>query len=171
MARRDLEHHASRGPHNSLWYFARDVGYLRLFWNWLCTSAAKVSPSFRLKNALYRMTGAKIGQHVSVGYGAQFDVIFPQLIEVEDDAIVGYASTILCHEYLNREYRTGKVRIGKGATIGANCLLLPGISIGDGATVSGMSLVNSDVPAAAFYGGVPARPLKRSEAMPVKTKT
>lgn len=170
MARRNLERHESRGPHNSLWYFAKDIGYLRLFWNWLCTFPAKLSPSFRLKNVLYRMAGAKVGKHVSIGYNAQFDVIFPHLIEIHDDAIVGYGTTILCHEYLNREYRTGKVVVGKGATVGANCLILPGVTIGEGAVVSGMSLVNSDVPAGAFYGGVPARELKRREPIRVRTR-
>jgi len=58
------------------------------------------------------------------------------------------------------EWRTGPVVIGRNVTIGANCTLLPGIVIGDGATVSAMSLVNKDVPPGAKVGGVPIRSLE-----------
>jgi acetyltransferase-like isoleucine patch superfamily enzyme len=71
---------------------------------------------------------------------------------------VGYNTTILAHEFMRNEWRRGPV-IGAGATIGANCTILPGVVIGDGATVSAMSLVNRDVPAGAFVGGVPIRML------------
>jgi len=47
--------------------------------------------------------------------------------------------------------------ICEDVTIGANCTILPGVIIGKGATVSAMSLVNRDVPAGAFVGGVPIR--------------
>ena len=38
--------------------------------------------------------------------------------------------------------------------IGANSTVLAGVNIGDGAVVSAMSLVNKDVPAGAFVGGL-----------------
>jgi acetyltransferase-like isoleucine patch superfamily enzyme len=53
------------------------------------------------------------------------------------------------------------VRIGKRVTIGANCTILPGVTIADGSIVSAHSLVNRDVEG--FVGGVPARPLKASQ--------
>ncbi|MCS7087780.1 MAG: hypothetical protein NZL91_03670 [Thermoflexales bacterium] len=54
------------------------------------------------------------------------------------------------------------MHIRRGATIGANCTILPGVVIGEGAVVSAMSLVNRDVPAGAFVGGVPIRLLRAS---------
>ncbi len=41
--------------------------------------------------------------------------------------------------------------------IGANCLILPGVEVGDNATVSAFSLVNKDVEKESFVGGVPIR--------------
>jgi acetyltransferase-like isoleucine patch superfamily enzyme len=51
------------------------------------------------------------------------------------------------------------VVIGRDVVIGANCTILPGVVIGDGATVSAHSLVNHDVAPGSVVGGVPARPL------------
>lgn len=161
MTARRVEIHPSPGPHNSLWYWARVVGFWKTARNYVLMDLARVTPSLRMKSWLYRRMGARVGRHVSVGLEATFDVFYPELITIEDDVIVGYATTILCHEFTHDDYRLGPVVVRKGATIGANCTILPGVTIGRGATVSAMSLVNRDVPDGAFYGGVPARALQR----------
>jgi len=89
-----------------------------------------------------------------------FDIFFPQDVTLGEDCVIGYNSTILCHEFTRREWRRGPVVIGRDVTIGANCTILPGVVIGAGATVSAMSLVNRDVPPGAFVGGVPIRRLR-----------
>jgi acetyltransferase-like isoleucine patch superfamily enzyme len=113
--------------------------------------------SFRVKNCLYRAIGIKVGKHVAAGMGVTMDIFFPQLLTIGDNTILGYNTVLLGHEFLTRELRTGPVEIGRDAMIGANCTVLPGVRIGDGATVSACSLVNADVPAGAVVGGVPAR--------------
>lgn len=118
---------------------------------------ARISPSLRLKILLYKAMGIKIGNKVSVGLEVTMDIFFPQLIEIGDNTIIGYNTTILCHEYLQKEYRIGKVIIGKNVTIGANTTILPGIKIEDNSVISAHSLVNKDV--SGFVGGVPAKPL------------
>ncbi|MFO1533625.1 MAG: DapH/DapD/GlmU-related protein [Thermoplasmatota archaeon] len=150
----------SRGPRNALWYFGRDVSRWRVAWNWLWLSPSKTVPWFTLKSWMVRRSGARIGRHVSIGLGAQLDVLFPQRITVEDDAIIGYNTTILCHAYVHDGYQLGAVVVGERASIGANCTVLPGVSIGAGAVVGAMSLVNRDVPAGEFWGGVPARRIR-----------
>jgi maltose O-acetyltransferase len=52
------------------------------------------------------------------------------------------------------------VRIGNDVWIGARCILLPGVTIHDGAVVAAGAVVTRDVPANAIAGGVPARVLK-----------
>ncbi len=122
---------------------------------------ARVMPSFRVKNWLYRRMGMAVAKHASVGLEATMDIFFPELITLGEDVIIGYDTTILCHEFLADEYRTGRVTVEDRATIGANTTILPGVTIGQGATVSAHSLVNADVPPGAFYGGVPAREIDR----------
>jgi acetyltransferase-like isoleucine patch superfamily enzyme len=141
------------------WYKTRNP--LRLFINFVVVYAMRFAPSLRVKNFFYRLLGARVGRGASIALGALFDVFFPDLIEVGENATVGYNTVILAHEFLQKEWRKGPVKIGKNALVGANCVILPGVVIGDNAVVSSMSLVNKDVPANAFYGGVPARKLRK----------
>ncbi|MCZ7399799.1 MAG: acyltransferase [Candidatus Methanoperedens sp.] len=155
---RHLQTYSSKGVHNSLWYWSDIVSPLKVAFNYVCMSIARISPSLRLKNLLYSAMGIKVGEHVSVGLEVNMDVFFPELIEIGENSIIGFNSTILCHEFLVGEYRIGNVVIGKNVTIGANTTILPGVTIADGSVVSAHSLVNGDV--SGFVGGVPARPLK-----------
>lgn len=150
---------ASAGAHNSLWHWTKAVPRRRVYRNYLLMRLARGSPSLAFKNWLYRRIGMTVGPFASVGLEVTVDIFFPELITIEDEAIVGFGTTILCHEFLQSAYRTGPVVIGRGAVIGANCLILPGVRIAPGAVVSAMSLVNRDVEG--FVGGVPARPLRR----------
>jgi len=130
---------------------------LRVAFSFALIYAARYSPSLRLKNFLYRLCGAKVGARATFGLGAVIDIFFPELVEVGEESIIGYNSVLLAHEFLQGEYRTGKVEIGERVMIGANCTVLPGVKIGDGATVSAMSLVNRDIPAGQKWGGIPVR--------------
>ena len=100
----------------------------------------------------------EIHRGVSWGLESTPDVFWPELITVEADAIIGYDATLLCHEFLQDEYRTGPIRVGERAMIGAGAIVLPGVEIGDGAQVAANSLVTCDVPAGETWAGVPAVP-------------
>lgn len=151
----------SSGDRAALYYY-REVtgGVARVLWNAALIYSARYVPFFALKHVLYRTVGANVSRYAAVGLGVTLDIFFPQDITIEDDATIGYNTTILAHEFMRSEWRRGPVVIGKDATIGANCTILPGVVIGAGATVSAMSLVNRDVPEGAFVGGVPIRLLR-----------
>ncbi len=153
-----LHIYPSPGPHNALWYFPQVTGgHLRVARNAVIIQLARYTPSLAFKNVLYRLIGVRVGRYASVGLMVMFDIFFPQDITLGDNCIIGYNSTVLCHEFTRGEWRRGPVWIGHDVTIGANTTILPGVVIGDGATVSAMSLVNRDVPPGAFVGGVPVR--------------
>ncbi|MCD6289711.1 MAG: acyltransferase [Anaerolineae bacterium] len=163
--RRDRLHvRPSDGPWNSLQYIWRHVNPLRVVINFLIIYTCRFVPWLGVKNRLYRLTGMKVGEHTSIALMAMMDVFFPEEISIGSNTIIGYNTTILGHEYLLNEWRHGPVVIGDNVTIGANCTILPGVIVGDGAVVSAMSLVNRDVPPGAWVGGVPIRPLSRSSA-------
>lgn len=105
-----------------------------------------------------------IGDNVAWGLESTPDVFWPDLISVEDDAIIGYDATILCHEFLTDEYRTGPVVVREGAMIGAKTVVLPGVEIGANAQVAANSLVAADVPPGKTVAGVPATPVEKNSS-------
>jgi len=144
------------GSGNSLrsWTGARSP--LLVVRNYLVVWLVRVAPSLRLKNWLLGQLGASIGPGVSWGLEATPDVFWPNLITVGEDAIIGYDATILCHEFLQEEYRLGAVTIGERAMIGAGAVILPGVEIGADGRVAANSLVAADVPPGTTVAGVPA---------------
>ena len=149
--------HPVEGKYNSLQYWTKMASPLKVVRNFVLIFLCRYLPSENLKNVLLRWTGMKVGKRVSAGLMSMFDVFFPENITIGDNSIIGYGSVLLGHEFLIREWRTGTIVIGRDVVIAANVTVLPGVTIGDGAVVSAMSLVNKDVPAGAVVGGVPIR--------------
>lgn len=151
-----LSHHATPGPLNSLQHWTSAKHPLRIVINYIVIVFARHSPSLRAKNWLLGFIGVTIGQGVSWGLESTPDVFWPELITVEDNAIIGYDATLLCHEFLQNEYRTGEIVIEERAMIGAGAVILPGVTVGAGAQVAANSLVAKDVPPGATVAGIPA---------------
>lgn len=151
-----LTRHPTPGRANSLRHWPDARHPLRIIVNYIAIVLARHSPSLRLKSWLLRAIGVTVGAGVSWGLESTPDVFWPDLITVEDSAIIGYDATLLCHEFLQEEYRTGPVHVGERAMIGAGVVVLPGVKIGAGASVAANSLVTEDVPAGATAVGVPA---------------
>lgn len=145
---------------NSLQYWTQAVNPIKVMMNFIIIMSCRYSPSLKLKNILYRLIGVKVGKNVSFGLMAMVDIFYPNLITIGDNTILGYNCTLLCHEFLIREYRTGNVVIGKNVMIGANATVLPGVIIGDGAVIGAGAVVTKDVPPNARAFGVPARILE-----------
>ena len=153
--------HPTPGPGNSLAHWTSARNPLRVAINYLVIWIIRMSPSLRLKRWLLRRLGVTVGDGVAFGLEATPDVFWPDLITIEDHAVIGYDATILCHEFLQDEYRTGEVVIGERAMIGAGATILPGVEIGDEAQVAANSLVTEDVPPGATVAGVPATEMSR----------
>ncbi len=159
-----ITRHETPGGLNSLQYWTDVRSPLRVAIQYIVIWLVRINPSLRLKNWLLRGIGVTIGRGVSWGLESTPDVFWPDLITVEDHAIIGYDATILCHEFLQDEYRTGEVVIGERAMIGANATILPGVEIGDNARVAANSLVTRDVPPGTTVAGVPATEMSSDDA-------
>ncbi|UUZ82730.1 acyltransferase [Paenibacillus sp. P26] len=148
------------GP-NSLWQMYKTVTPWKAVRNFIFIQITRYAPSLPLKRWIYRhVLGMKVGEHASFALMVMVDVFFPERIEVGENSIIGYNSTILTHEYLIKEYRIGTVRIGSNVMIGANSTILPGVTIGDHAVVGAGSVVHKDVAPYSFVAGNPSRVIK-----------
>ncbi len=54
----------------------------------------------------------------------------------------------------------GKITIGEDVWVGSNCVILPNVTIGDGAVIGAGAVVNRDIPPYALACGVPAKVVK-----------
>ncbi|MFC7187017.1 acyltransferase [Halorubrum yunnanense] len=158
-----LERRPTRGPRNSLWSWPDAKSPLVVVRNYVVIVLARVSPSLRLKNWLLRRIGVTVGTGVAWGLESTPDVFWPERITVGSDAIVGYDATLLCHEFLQEEYRLGDVVVEEGAMVGAGAVVLPGVTVGEGARVAANSLVAADVPPETTAAGVPAEVVSRAD--------
>ena len=156
-SRRDrLERHATGGLRNSLWSWPDAKSPLVVMRNYIVIVLARICPSLRLKSWLLRRLGVTVGTGVAWGLESTPDVFWPERITVEDDAIIGYDATLLCHEFLQDEYRLGDVVVEERAMVGAGAVVLPGVTIGEGAQVAANSLVAEDVAPGTTVAGGPA---------------
>src|SRR5690625_3321976 len=106
---------------NSLWRIYRTVSFFKVMKNFIVIQIARYTPFLSVKNWLYRtFLRMKVGKQTSFALMVMPDIMFPEKIEVGDNSVIGYNTTILAHEYLIDEYRIGKVIIGDEVLIGAN---------------------------------------------------
>lgn len=96
-----------------------------------------------------------IGSHVSI----QSCVYIPTGTVIEDYVFLGPSVTITNDKYpIRREGAPLEpATIRRGASLGANCVIMPGIEIGEGAMVGAGATVTRDVPAWHMAVGSPAR--------------
>ncbi|BDG81708.1 MULTISPECIES: acyltransferase [Bacillus] len=168
---RKTDRHPVSGA-NSLWHVYQTVPFLKVVKNFMIIQIARYTPFIGMKNWLYRtFLRMKVGKQTSFALMVMPDIMFPEKISVGTNSIIGYNTTILAHEYLIQEYRTGKVLIGDEVMIGANTTILPGVEIGNGAVVSAGTLVHKDVPAGAFVGGNPMKIIYTREEMQERIKS
>jgi acetyltransferase-like isoleucine patch superfamily enzyme len=143
---------------NSMRQFMTGKIILKACYNFIIITIGRFFPFIEVKNQLYRgFLGMHIDNDVSLALMLMPDLFFPNKIHIGSNTIIGYNTTILCHEFMVDEYRIGEVHIGKDVMIGANCTILPGVVIGDGSIVAAGAVVACDVPANQVYGGVPAK--------------
>lgn len=146
-----------KGPHlNSAkdWHYVRNP--IRLIWNSFITEITQWMPPCEFKNMLLRMIGMKIGKDVVIVPKAYLDWLFPDLIEIEDGAIIGGFACIGTHEYLIDEIRIGRVKIGKQVMVGSWVYVPPGVDIGERAVLGVFAYANKGAPPYGFMVGSPA---------------
>ena len=97
-----------------------------------------------------------VGRGVSIQTGAY---ICRKSI-IEDFVFIGPNCVFTNDKYLMQKmFELKGPTVRRGASIGANSTLMPGIVVGEGSVIGAQSVVTSDVPSRTVYVGVPARRL------------
>ncbi|MGN7472276.1 acyltransferase [Brevibacillus sp. SAFN-007a] len=160
---RNTTRYPVQGP-NPLWQMYRTVSFWKVMKNFIVIQLARYTPFPSWKNWMYRtFLRMEVGPETAVALMVMMDTMFPELIKIGKNSVIGYNTTILAHEYLVGEYRLGEVRIGDNVLIGANSTILPGVTIGDGAIVAAGTVVHKDVAPGSFVGGNPMRVIRTGE--------
>lgn len=124
-----------------------------------------VDESFGLFPPFYTDCGKNIhiGKNVFINMGCKFQD--QGGIFIEDGALIGHNVVLATLNHAASPKDRGSmipapIRIGKNVWVGANAVILPGVTIGDGAIVAAGAVVNRDVPENTVVGGVPAKVIR-----------
>lgn len=97
---------------------------------------------------------SSIGSRVSIQTG----VYICTYSTVEEAVFLGPCCVFTNDKYIvQKPFKLIGPTVKKGASIGANALLFPGITVGEGAVVGSQAMVNSDVPPRTIFAGIPAK--------------
>lgn len=134
------------------------IGEGSRIWHWahVC-SGAQIGNDCSLGQNVFVGNKVTIGNNVKI----QNNVSVYDNVTLEEDVFCG-PSMVFTNVYNPRsavsrknEYRNTLVK--RGATLGANCTIVCGVTIGEYAFVGAGALINRDVPAYALMVGVPAK--------------
>ncbi|MGH8130043.1 MAG: serine O-acetyltransferase [Steroidobacteraceae bacterium] len=119
-------------------------------WRWL------TSKIYGVLNILSEIvTGVIMDRNVQLGKG--FHIIHPERVRIHADAVIGDRVGVMHGVTIGTGMYPGVPVIGNDVFIGANATIIGKIRIGDGARIAANSLVISNVPPGATAIGVPAK--------------
>lgn len=128
----------------------------------------------KVRARLWRSMGCRVGKNVCIGHTVAVDIGNTNLVVIEDEVIITNGCTILCHRRDMKGYKKGdnayrlpyiyrSVILKKRCQIGMGSIIMPGVTVGEGAIVGARSVVTKDVPAWTIAAGSPCKVIKELE--------
>jgi acetyltransferase-like isoleucine patch superfamily enzyme len=122
---------------------------------------------------VYLSTQAVLGNYIHIAPSVSIIGGAPALLTMEDFTNIGSGGRIVCatddfmqgliSPVVPLEHRTvinKPVTFKRYATLGVNCTVLPGVTLGEGCIVGAGSVVTKDTKPWTVYAGCPAKPIK-----------
>ncbi len=102
--------------------------------------------------------GTRVGRDVAIA-GRLFD---PQMVSIGDEVVIGHGSVLTAHTIVSGRITLSPIKVGDGATVGVNAVVMAGVTIGAGSIVTPCSVVmpNTRIPPGELWGGAPAVHIK-----------
>jgi acetyltransferase-like isoleucine patch superfamily enzyme len=119
--------------------------------------------------AIFTPIHINYGRNITIGKNVfvNFDCVLLALggITIEDNVLIGPKVSLITESHpLDPQLRNGlivkPIHIKKNAWIGANAIILAGVTIGENAVVAAGAVVSKDIPDNAIAAGIPAKVIK-----------
>lgn len=124
---------------------SKQIGENTNIWQYcVVLPGAKIGESCNICSHCFIENDVVIGNRVTIKCGVQ---IWDGM-EIEDEVFIGANATFCNDRYpksKNKEFKLEKILIKKGAVIGANATILPGVTIGENAMIGAGAIVTRDV--------------------------
>ena len=141
---------------------------------WYLSSVLKILNKGTNKSMVGNNVYIGRGNKLAIGSGARINEnVYLEKVTLGDDVLIAPNVAILSrmHEFSSMEvpisqqgYREEKaVIVGNDVWIGRNVVVMPGVSIGEGAIVGAGSVVTKDVEPYSIVGGVPAKLIRKRD--------
>jgi len=124
-------------------------------------------PFSAMRIMVLRICGVKVGRGCYIGFNVICDTNFPELIQIGDEVTVSHNCMFITHTQTPCASRLGKlyhslapINVGDGAWIGAGCILLPGVEIGNDCMIGAGSVVTKSTDRQSMWAGNPIRRIK-----------
>lgn len=155
------------------------AGWLKASWQGVRLGCgAKISPKAFIKGVAY-VGNATIGAGVKMGHGTYINSGIIASGEIGPYCSIAYNVLIGPSEHVVSSLTTSPIealsmgleegitrkevpppRIGKGVWVGANVVILRGVTVGDRSIIAAGAIVAEDIPPYEIWGGVPAKKIK-----------
>ncbi len=121
----------------------------------------EMRPVFSELRRLYfnKVWGMDIQPGCRISFSAKLDKNYPRGIHIGEGSAVNFGACILAHDTVRGMHVD--TWIGKECNIGAQSMILPGVTIGDHCVVAAASVVMKDVPSNCLVAGNPARIMEK----------
>lgn len=127
-----------------------------------------------IRARLWRKMGCHVGKNVNIGHTVAVDYGNTDLVHIEDKVIITHGCILLCHRRDMSRYRKyddsyelpyiyKPITLKTGCQIGMGSIIMPGVTIGEGAIIGALSVVTRDIPAWTIAVGNPCKVIKDIE--------
>lgn len=102
--------------------------------------------------------GMNIHKSARISYGAKLDKTNPKGVHIGEESYIASGAIVFTHDFSRSIHKD--THIGKRCFIGANAIIMCGVTIGDEVIVGSGAIVTKDIPSNSIVAGNPAKVLR-----------
>jgi non-ribosomal peptide synthetase-like protein len=126
------------------------------FWKLPAVAYLLIFNGTPFKNVIWRMLGVRLGRRV---FDDGCGLVEKTFVSIGDDCTLNAGSIIQAHSQEDGAFKSDRIRIGAGCTLGVGAFVHYGVTLGDGAVLASDAFLmkGEEMPQHARWGGNPAR--------------